>query len=141
MPDQLPYVTGYGVITKALEKLKSAATPPRFTQDFLGTKLGLTGGSARPVIPFLKRAGFLGSDGVPTEIYKRFRNPAESGRAAATALRTAFRPLYEMNEYVHDLADKELRGLIVQATGADASSEVRSKPRLRHAERRHLRAQ
>ena len=124
MADALPYVTGYGAITKALEKIKAAATPPRFTQDFLSTKLGLKGGSPRPVIPFLKRAGFLGSDGVPTEVYKRFRNPTESGHAAATALRTAYRPLYEMNEYVHDLADKELRGLIVQATGAEPNSQT-----------------
>lgn len=124
MADKLPYVTGYGVVTKALEKIKAAATPPRFTQDFLSTKLGLKGGSARPVIPFLKRAGFLGSDGVPSDVYKRFRNPTESGRAAATALRTAYRPLYDMNEYVHDLTDKDLRGLIVQATGAEPDSQT-----------------
>lgn len=124
MADKLPYVTGYGVITKALEKIKAAATPSRFTQDFLSTKLGFKGGSARPVTPFLKRAGFLGSDGVPSDIYKRFRNPTESGRAAATALRTAYRPLYDMNEYVHDLTDKDLRGLIVQATGAEPASQT-----------------
>lgn len=70
---QLPYINAYGNITKALERIKNAATPDRFTQDFLGTKLGLAGGSARPVIPFLKRVGFLGSDGIPTELYRRFR--------------------------------------------------------------------
>ena len=63
---QLPYVTGYGNITKALQKIQTAQTPPRFTQDFLATKLGLKGGSPRPVIPFLKRTGFLASDGTPT---------------------------------------------------------------------------
>jgi Family of unknown function (DUF5343) len=123
MADKLPYVTGYGVITKALQRIKTAATPPRFTQDFLGTKLNLKGGSARPVIPFLKRAGFLGSDGVPTDVYKRFRNPTESGRAAAIALLTAYQPLYELNESVHDLSEKDLRGLIVQITGAEPDSQ------------------
>ena len=63
---KLPYVTAYGNITKALEKIQQAATPDRFTQDFLATKLGLKGGTPKPVIPFLKRLGFLGSDGVPT---------------------------------------------------------------------------
>ena len=57
MAEKLPYLAGYGVITKALEKIKAAPTPERFTQDFLATKLGLKGGSARPVIPFLKRLG------------------------------------------------------------------------------------
>ena len=123
MSDKLPYVTGYGVITKALDKIKAAATPARFTQDFLGTKLGLKGGSAKPVIPFLKRAGFLGSDGVPTDVYRRFRNPTECGRAAATALRTAYRPLYEMNEYVHDQSEKGVYGLIIES--------LRSEPKTR----------
>ncbi len=72
MAEKPPYVTAYGNVKKVLEKIQTAATPPRFTQDFLATKLNLIGGSPKPVIPFLKRTGFLGSDGVPTELYKRF---------------------------------------------------------------------
>lgn len=121
---KLPYVTSYGSITRALEKIKQAATPDRFTQDFLATKLGLKGGSPKPVIPFLKRVGFLASDGSPTDMYKRFRNPAEADAAAFQALRVGFRPLYEANEYVHDLNDTELRGLIVSQTGLDGSSST-----------------
>jgi hypothetical protein len=117
--EKLPYVMAYGVITKALEKIKSAATPDRFTQDFLSTKLGLKGGSAKPVIPFFKRVGFLGTDGAPTERYKRFRNAATKGSPAAEALKQGFKPLFERNEYAHDLKDPELKGLIVEATGLE----------------------
>jgi Family of unknown function (DUF5343) len=119
MAEKLPYVPNYGVVTKALEKIKSAATPERFTQDFLSTKLGMKGGSNRAVIPFLKRVGFIGTDGSPTEIYKRFRNAANSGAAAAQALKAGFKPLYDRNEYAHDLNDKDLKGLIVEATGSE----------------------
>lgn len=119
----LPYVTGYGNIKKVLEKIKTASTPPRFTQDFLATKLDMSGGSSRPVIPFLKRTGFLGSDGVPTDLYKRFRNNAQSGVAAAQALRVGYKSLFEINEYVHEAKDTELRGLIVQVTGAEKDSQ------------------
>lgn len=127
MAEKLPYLAGYGIITKALEKIKSASTPERFTQDFLATKLSLKGGSARPVIPFLKRVGFLGSDGVPTERYKQFRNPANAGTAAAAALKQGYKPLYDRNEYAHDLSDKDLKGLIVEATGiAPDASTVKS---------------
>lgn len=91
-------------------------------QDFLAAKLGMKGGRPKPVIPFLKRIGFLGTDGAPTELYKRFRNSAQSGSAAAQALRKGFAPLYEINEYVHELNDNDLRGVIVQATGAEAGS-------------------
>lgn len=112
----------YGAITKALERIKTASTPGQFTQDFLATKLDMRGGTPKPVIPFLKRTGFLRSDGAPTDLYKRFRNDAQSGAAAAEALRIGYRPLYEINEYVHDAAESDLRGIIVQHTGAEANS-------------------
>jgi hypothetical protein len=114
----------YGYITKALEKIQTASTPDRFTQDFLATKLGMKGGSPKPVIPFLKRIGFLGTDGAPTELYKQFRNNSQRGIAAAEALRAGYGPLYEINEYVHDAKDDELPGIVVQATGLDAKSRT-----------------
>lgn len=121
----VPYMTAYGRLAKALERIKTAQTPPRFTQDFLETKLNLKGGSARPIIPFLKRTGFLGSDGTPTELYKRFRGTAaQSGAAAAEALRTGYAPLYEVNEYVHDVNDADLKGIIVQVTGSEPTSST-----------------
>jgi hypothetical protein len=124
---KVPYINAYGRIHTTLEKIQTASTPPRFTQDFLATKLGVKGGSAKPVIPFLKRTGFLGSDGVPTELYKRFRNETQRGAAAAEALRIGYAPLYEINEYVHDAKDSELKGVVVQATGLeDSSSTVRA---------------
>jgi hypothetical protein len=121
---KLPYVFATGNITRVLEKIRAAQTPPRFTQDFLATKLGMTGGSAKPLIPFLKRTGFLASDGSPTDLYRRFRNSAESGAAAAQALRTGYKPLYEINEYAHDAKDGALRGLVVQVTGSEDESRT-----------------
>lgn len=122
MAEKPPYVTAYGNVTKVLEKIQTAATPARFTQDFLATKLNLQGGSPKPVIPFLKRTGFLGSDGVPTELYKRFRNSNKRGKAAEQALRKGYSTLYEVNEYIHDASDKELKGVVVQVTGAEPKS-------------------
>jgi hypothetical protein len=124
MSESVPFVQAYGNISKALEKIQAAATPPRFTQDFLATKLGLAGGAAKPVIPFFKRIGLLGSDGVPTDLYRRFRNPSERGHAAATALRTGFRSLYEVNEYIHDAGEKDLKGVVVQITGSEPTSST-----------------
>lgn len=117
-----PYLNAYGNIEKALKKLKAAQTPARFTQDFLGTKLGLTGGGARPLIPFFKRLGLLGSDGVPTARYKRFRNPGQTGKAAAESLRQGYQSLYEVNEYIHDASDDDLLGVVVQVTGLEPTS-------------------
>jgi hypothetical protein len=109
MAESIPYIQAYGNLTKALERIRDAQTPPRFTQDFLETKLNLKGGSARPVIPFLKRTGFLAPDGAPTELYRRFRGtPDQSGAAVAEALKIGYAPLYAVNEYVHDAKDPDI---------------------------------
>jgi len=121
---KVPYLFASGAITRTLDKVISAATPGRFTQDFLSTKLGIKGGSARPVIPFLKRTGFLNSDGTPTDLYGEFRSDSLRGNAAAQALKIGYSNLYEMNEYAHDLEDKDLKALIVQATGFAADSST-----------------
>jgi hypothetical protein len=120
----VPYMMAYGNITKTLEKIRTAQVPARFSQDFLATTLDLPGGNRRPVIPFLKRTGFLGSDGTPTERYRRFRNDSERGAAAAEALRTGYARLYEVNEYIHDSTDAVLKGVVVQVTGAEPDSSV-----------------
>lgn len=120
----LPYVPAYGNITKALNGIKRASTPSRFTQDFLASTLDLKGGSPKPVIPFLKRTGFLGSDGTPTDLYRRFRNDSQSGAAAADALRLGYRPLYDINESIHEAKDADIRGAIVQVTGAEPDSST-----------------
>lgn len=86
----VPYLNAYGNITKALDGIKTAPTPERFTQDFLSTKLGLKGGGATPIIPFLKRIGFLNSDGTPTDTYKEFRNETLRPKAAAKALKRGY---------------------------------------------------
>src|SRR5258705_3760370 len=103
MAEQLPYVPSYGLIAKVLNKIKTAATPDRFTHDFLSTKLGMTGGAARSLTPFFKKICFFGTDGLPTEIYKRFRNPSKSRPAAADPLSAGYQVVYEMNEYGHEL--------------------------------------
>lgn len=118
----VPYINAYGSLTKALERIKNASTPARFTQDFLATKLNLSGGSARPIIPFLKRTGFLNGDGTPTDLYKEFRNDALRKSAVARAVKIGYSTLYDIHEYAHDLGDKELKGVVVQATGLDANS-------------------
>lgn len=119
-----PYLMAYGNITKALNKIIEAQTPERFTIDYLDTKLGLSGGSARPVIPFLKRTGFLNSNGSPTELYKRFRSGAQRGAAAAEALRKGYARLFETNEYAYALDDEGLKELVVQVTGLERSNST-----------------
>lgn len=118
----MPYVASYGMITKVLEAVKRASTPDRFTYEFLADTIGMKGGSPKALVPYLKRIGFLGSDGVPTDLYRAFRNPNAAGPAAAAALRQGYAVLFQMDENVHKATDAVLKGLIVQATGAQPDS-------------------
>ncbi len=118
MASKLPYMASPGLIPKILGKVQEARRPDRFTQDFLETKLGYSGGSARPIIPLLKRLGFLSSDGVPTARYDKFRNEHTQGSAVADGMRAAYSEMYDRNEYAHDMTKDKLTGLVTEITGA-----------------------
>ena len=123
--DLPPYVNATGVLKRLFEKIKEASLPPRFTQDFITTKLGFPkSGSTLAMIPYLKKIGFLGSDGLPTELYEKFRNPDEkiAGTAIAKAMKIGYPDLYERNEYFHTLDKSGLKSFLIEATGIDAKN-------------------
>jgi hypothetical protein len=117
-----PYMNAYGNIVEIFKKFSDAATPTKVTVDFLGTELGFTGGGARPFIPFAKRLGLIGSDGTPTELCRRFRNPLQSKFAIAEAMRIGYPQLFRRNEYAHSLDKDGLAGLVAEATGLEAGT-------------------
>lgn len=115
------FMNATGLTKKILEKIKVAATPERFTQDFLATELGFPGGSARAFISLAKKLGLIGSDGTPTDLYRQFRNtnPTVSKAAMAKAIRAAYGDIYSRNEFAHSLSRQDLEGLIVEMTGLE----------------------
>jgi hypothetical protein len=124
MAENLPYSTSVGTLVNLLDKIKNASVPERITQDFVSTKLAMKGGTAMACIPFLKKMGFVASDGTPTDLYREFRNPKKSRIAVGKAFRKLYERLYEMNEYLHDAADQDILGLIVECTGGEKDSGV-----------------
>jgi hypothetical protein len=76
------------------------------------------------LIPYLKKIGFVASDGSPTNIYKQFRNHATAGSAVATAVKAGYKGLEQVNEYFYELNDKDLLALIVQVTGVEEGNQV-----------------
>jgi len=114
-----PFMNSTGLIGKIFEKIQQAKVPPRYTLDFQATVLGYGSGSAKPFIPFLKRLGFIQSDGTPTELYTRFRNADSSGAAMADAMRRGFSDIFQKNEFAHALTDDKLKNLVVEVTGKE----------------------
>lgn len=124
MTAKLPYMLSTGLIPKILEKIQNARRPERFTQDYLETKLGHSGGGARPIIPLLKRMGFLGSDGVPTPLYDQFRNSETQGFAVAQGMKNAYGELFDRNEYVYEMSREKLIGQVIEITGGAKEDSV-----------------
>lgn len=124
IPGNLPYVTASGTLKKALERLIEASRPDKFNSDFLENVLKLSGGSARATIPILKRIGFLSSDGVPTDLYAKFRTEGGRGNAALQSLRIGFPEVFKRSEYAHAVEDSKLRDIIVEITGLKPSDPV-----------------
>ncbi|WP_282957641.1 DUF5343 domain-containing protein [Silicimonas algicola] len=113
-----------GTVKTVLDKIIEAKTPERFTQDFLETKLGAKGGSARPIIPLLKRIGFLQQDGSTTELYRKFRNTSTSKAAMAKAIKHGYAELFERNEYAYELPKPKLLELIGEVSGAEKGNSA-----------------
>lgn len=117
MATNLPYMVSSGTLTKILNKICDASIPENFNGDFLGTKLGFPGGNQRAFIPWAKKCGFLTEDGIPTQLYKDFRNPQYRGVSMANALKKGYAELYVRNEYAHDLSKPDFIKLVTDATG------------------------
>ncbi len=124
MASKLPYVTLPGVMATIFEKVREAQTPERFTGDYLQTKLGFRGGNYQQFIPLAKKLGFLGTDGRPSEIYKRFRNAATTKTAMAEALRIGYREMFERNEHADAMRREDFKGMVVEITGLDSKNRV-----------------
>jgi hypothetical protein len=113
-----PYVTGYGGIPTLFRKIKEAAVPAKFTQDFLTTVLDLKSSSFRPMIPLLKKLGFLDQANVPTQAYRDVREDSRRGEVMAQRIREAYRSLFHANEFAYKLDKKELTSKLKSVLGA-----------------------
>lgn len=112
-----PYVDAYGKISDVFEEIRKAAVPPKFTQDFLSSVLGLTSSSYRAMIPLLKKLGFLDQANNPTEVYKKYREESQSQIVLGEQVKKAYEDLYKAAEYAHKLKPEELASKLKTVLG------------------------
>lgn len=124
IPGGLPYTSSAGVLRRVLDKIPTSEKPGTFTNDFLGTVMGATGGAARPIIPILKATGLLNQTGAPTELYSQFQTDAGRASAALQALRNGFSEVFRRNQYAHRADDASLVDVIVAVTGLPKKESI-----------------
>ncbi|NGP17110.1 DUF5343 domain-containing protein [Devosia aurantiaca] len=124
IPGNLPYISTPGTLKRVLEKLVEAQRPDKFTADFLANVLKMSGGGARSTIPMLKKMGFLSSEGVPTDLYGKFRTEAGQGAAALQGLRSAYAEIFKRSDYAHAADEAKIKDIIVEITGLKSNDAV-----------------
>jgi hypothetical protein len=118
-----PYVNGYGSISKLFKAIKDASVPPKFTNNFMQTALGLKSTSYRAMIPLLKKLEFIDQANIPTQAYKDYRDDNLSGGIMAECLRKAYSDLFAANEYAYKLNKDDLLSKLKTVTGAAAEDK------------------
>ncbi len=117
-PKYPPYVNAYGAIAKLFEEISKASVPPKFTQDYMESVLGMKSSSHRALVPLLKKLGFLDVANVPTEAYKSYRDASQAKRIMAERMRAAYSDLFKANEYAQTLSKDQLSAKLKTLTGA-----------------------
>jgi len=125
MPAPLTYLASNKNLELLFNAIQSAKIPDRFTQDFLGTTIGLKGTNDRMMIPLLRTLGFLEASGAPTAAYRELKNKESAKRSIAKGVRVAYAPLFEANESANSLSGDKLKGLVAQVAGTDDTMTAR----------------
>lgn len=105
---------------KFMEAIQKAAVPQRVSQDFLQL-LDFKSTNDRAYISVLKGLGFVDQNGVPTQVYRDYRNPAVAKRVLARQIKVAYSGLFTADEHAEKLTGASLKGKLATITGKDAS--------------------
>ncbi len=93
MTDTYPYMVSNNKVGPIFEKIKTAAKPSKFTNEFLKT-IGFLSSNDRAVIPLLKRLGFITEDGTPTSSYDRLKDSTQHKYVIAERIKDLYSDLY-----------------------------------------------
>ncbi|GAA4083446.1 DUF5343 domain-containing protein [Mucilaginibacter panaciglaebae] len=98
MTDTYPYMVSNNKLGPIFEKIKTAARPSKFTNEFLKT-IGFTSSNDRAVIPLLRRLGFITDDGTPTAAYDKLKDSTQHKHIIGERMRDLYSDLYTVDEY------------------------------------------
>lgn len=91
----LPYIASPTFIKRVLDAAIEAERPENFSKNWINTVLNVQGGSTGSVPNFLKKLGFVGSDGVPTERYSKFKTESGRSQSAYEGLKQVYSELLQ----------------------------------------------
>lgn len=126
VPEQikLPYLTYPKKTEQYFSRIKEVEVPEKVTYDFLENVMLFKGNNDRYLISLLKKLGFLEPNGVPTDMYREYRNEVESKKILGKCIRLAYHELFRRNKNLHELTEEQIEGYVKSATGLGKESST-----------------
>lgn len=113
-----PYLASNKNIQPVLEKIRTAAKPPKFTISFM-KQLGFTSSNDSSYPALLKKLGFLMEDGTPTIYYDSLRDKNTATIVLGERIRELYSDLFVINTKIYSASDEEIKGAISRVTGKE----------------------
>lgn len=112
--------TSYFVVQTKLqpimEAIKKAGVPDKFTLAFLDS-LGFKSTNDRPIVAVLKSLGFLNQSGVPTQVYRDYKDQSKSKKVLGDRVKETYADVFLANEDANTLSAEKLKGIFASLTG------------------------
>jgi hypothetical protein len=119
---KFPYTTDPPSLRRLLTEIPKRPKPPKITMETLKAWNVSKNNNARTAVTVLKKLGFLGSAGEPTEIYVEFMKTGIGPGILAQRIRDVYRVLFENSHAPQNESNEELKKLfnIHSGGGTDA---------------------
>jgi len=95
MAADYPYSSNPSRVKDFFAQIRDLGIPPKLTTIYL-EGLGFKSKNDRAIIPVAKALGFTDQSGVPTELWRNYRDKARSGAIMASALQSLYSDLFAM---------------------------------------------
>ncbi len=114
-----PYSTATGTIQKILAKIQTVGQPAKLDAKWMAS-IGFTKPSEQKMIPILKFLGFADKDGIPTDLWLKFRSNKTGKAVLGDAIRDAYSELFQIYPNANTLDKDELSHFFTTKTTAGA---------------------
>lgn len=118
MTNELPYTVSQSSLTRFLAHIQNAGVPPKVDREYLPT-VGFKSGNDGFLITILKKLGFVGSGGVPENMWRSYRDKQRAPMVLAAGIQKAYAKLFETYPDAYNRDDQTLRNWFRPTTGLD----------------------
>lgn len=113
---QVPYTPLPAKIKEYFDKFQEAGVPSKVNREWLNL-VGFSSGNDYYIIRVLKSIGFIDNSNVPTELWKRYKDPTKSRMVLAQAIRIGYGELFKTYEDAYRKDREALYAFFSSKTG------------------------